>query len=95
MPEDLLNLIKRSAAVDQKRCVLMAQIVDTQVGQTRLGAQPRPNLHDRRIGLLRLFVDEKVFVLALGVQLLYHIQRAVVQGYRANALTFAIDRFNT
>ena len=57
--QDLLHLIERPAAVDQERCILMPQVVDPQMGQSRLAPQPLPDLVDRGVGLPGLAVDNR------------------------------------
>ena len=48
MTESLLNLVQRSSAVDQERCVLMAQIVQSKMRQRCLVAQSSPDTIHRR-----------------------------------------------
>ncbi len=67
MTRDTLDLIQCPRAIDQERSLLMPEAVNSQMRQSCLLPRPRPNPHDRRIGLSRFSVDKQVIKRALGI----------------------------
>ena len=91
VPENLLHLIQRAAAIDQKTRVHVAQVMQTQMIQASFLAYPMPNYGDRGIRFAGMTVDEQVLELPAGIQLCQQFHGARVQRHRTQALALGVD----
>ena len=67
MPQYLLDLKQGPSGIDQERCVLMPEVMNSQLRQSRLFAQPIPHLMHRCIWLPSFAIDEQEGELPLGI----------------------------
>ena len=58
MPQDLLHLIQGPPAVNEEGCILVPQVMKTQLWQACFLSDPKPNLGDGGVALTRPGIDE-------------------------------------